>query len=330
MLVFYPNVKAYISPSALATWLNSRSSFIGSYFKGKKFEGNSATEAGTKIHGLIEGGFLKAEKVFGNGEQEIMTPFRFSGVNVLGRPDDYGFYDEKKDLAVFVDYKTGKDSEWNKAELAGDIKMRATAWLVWNKLGKPEKGVIGYLEWFGTKWNDETKELVPTNEDHAIFHCKYTADELADFEEVIEKAIKDINTTYDKLMNSDTGFIDEELIKEYAELDAKVKKFKDEYENKAEEFEGRMDEIKETIGGQLEFGGLLNHETPFGTFYFKEAKKFEYPDSLEFQTESGNVMTLAVGEEVSVAMSAAKKNYELTHTPDEIKKTVQFKAKKTK
>lgn len=321
---FYNDVKKHISPSALATWHGSRSSFIKSYFKGEKFEGNTATRAGTKIHGLIEGGFIKAEKVFGNSEQELVSGFRYTGVNVLGKPDDYGI---SGDVGLFVDYKTGGDNEWNKQELANDLKMKTTAWLVWDKLNRPEGGVIGYIEWFGMKWDDTAKELVPTNEDHAIFHHKYSAQELLAFEDVIGKTIDDVNSAYEKFSQGENLLVSEDLWKEYAELDAKKKQIE---ASELEPLETRMSEIKQSISDTLEFGGSLNLETPIGTFYFKETKKFEYPDDLEFQTESGNIMTLALGEEVSLAMSAAKKNYELSNEPYDIKRSLQFKAKKIK
>lgn len=324
--MFYPDVKPHISPSALATWHNNRSSFITSYFKGIHTPETAAMKGGTKIHGLLEGGFLTATKRYGNEEKELVWDLGDTGVKVLGKPDDYGYQDPSvQDLAAFVDHKTGGDSVWTKAELAADLKMRTTAWLVWKQMGKPEKGVIGYIEWFGTKWDGETKEVVPTNEDHAVFHYHYTVAELVAFEEIIAKTVADVNAAYDRFMSGTDTFVDEELCREYAELDAQAKALEEQHITPLKE---RMDAIKETLTEQLAFGGVQSHETGFGTFYFRDTKKYEYPDDLEFQTEDGALMTLAVGEQVATAMSAAKKHYELSHEPADVRRSLQFRAKR--
>lgn len=317
--MFYPNVKPHISPSALQTWHENRPTFIRSYFKGEHGRETRAMKDGTKMHALAEGGFLSPTHSWGSREDELIVPFRDTGVNVLGKPDDYGTKDGK---AGFVDYKFGKDSDWSREVLIGDLKMRTTAWLVWKTLGEPEE-VYGYIEWFGMRWDG--RENVPTNEDHAIFHCVYTAAEMREFEEVIAKTIAEVNEAYERFQNAADALINETLTREYAELDAQVKGIE---ENQIAPLKERMDAIKDTIAEQMEFGDVASHEAEGGTFYWRTSKTYEYPDVLEFQTESGKVMTFAEGEQVKLAMGAVKKQYELSHDPVKVTKSLLYKPKK--
>ncbi len=322
--MFYPDVKPHISPSALQTWHENRQTFIRSYFKEEHGIETRAMKDGTKMHGLVEGAFITPTHAYGNREHDLKVPFKDTGVLVYGKPDDYGMK-ETTDVAAFVDYKFGKDSDWSREVLAADLKMRTTAWLVWQTMGKPTGGVIGYIEWFGMRWNGT--ENVPTNEDHAVFHCHYTAEELTQFELVIGKTIEEVNEAYEHFLNSKDAFVNEELTREYAELDAQVKQIE---ESQIASIKARMEEIKTTIAEQMEFGDIPSHEAESGTFYWRTNKTYDYPAALEFQTEYGGVMTLAVGEEVIAAVGAAKKHFELSHDPVKVTKSLSYRAKKQK
>lgn len=310
--MFYPDVKPHISPSALSAWHRQRSLFVRSYFKGEKSPETSAMKAGTKIHGLIEAGFHKATYIFKNPEAELSFPFRETGVLVLGKPDSYEL---KDDTAYFVDYKTGRENHWTREELATDLKMRTTAWLVWQATGKPEK-VYGYLEWIGTQWDG--KEIVPTGETDSVEYC-YSREEMEDFENTIQKTIDEVNEAYPIFLQSDNSLVDEEDVEEYARLQEEIT-----------EREAKQAEIKERIGEQLTVGNCQSFESVFGTFYFTERKTYKYPDDLPVNLGDGKLITLKEAEDVSTAASVAKKNYEGQHDPVSTSRSIGFRAKKSK
>lgn len=318
--MFYPDVKPHISPSGLSTWHNSKSGFINSYFRGIKNQETGAMKTGTMVHGLIEAGFLKAQRRFEHNEKELSIPFRDTGVLVFGKPDSFG---TEKGEAFFLDYKSGKDVSWSREELAKDLKMRTTAWLVWKELGMPEK-VQGYIAWIGTIWNGT--EVVPVEDEYLMVKYTYTKEELIAFEEVIAKTISDVNKAYDLFLMG-SNLVDEELCNKYAELDNQIREIE---ASQIEPIKVQMEEIKEVIAEQMELGGLPSAETPLGSFSFRTTKKYQYPEDLEFQTEHAGVMSLNLGEEIVMAVSACKKNYELSHDPIEEKKSLSFRAKKKK
>ncbi len=82
--MFYPDKKEHMSPSALDSWFNGRGNFIKSYFEGIKSPETAAMTAGKKVHALIEGGMIAAQKVYDVHEQkisiEIKTGYRFMGI----------------------------------------------------------------------------------------------------------------------------------------------------------------------------------------------------------------------------------------------------------
>lgn len=319
--MFYPDIKKHISPSAIATWIESPSAFVRSYFKGEKTPDTASMLAGTKIHGLIEAGFLEAHKRYEFNEKQLVTPFRGSDVNVLGTPDSYGM-EQDENIAYFVDYKSGRDVSWSREELAKDVKMRMTAWLVWNELGRPE-ATHGYIAWIGTKWNGT--EIVPVTDEYMMIKYVYTKEELLGFEEVIAKSIADINALYERFLVA-TDTVDQALCNEYAEIEKQIKAI----ESTKEPLEARQEEIKEALSEQMAFGLMDTIEGEFGSFFFKKTKKYAYPPTLEFALPNGEVMTVATGEEVESAMKIVKKVYEGSHDPIEEKRSLQFRAKKVK
>lgn len=317
---FYPDIKKHISPSALQAWHKSRASFIRSYFKNEPTIETPAMKAGKKIHGLIEAGFLEAKHRFDQREQKLeFTLTANEDVKVMGIPDShetearYNTTWEGGEVA-FVDYKTGKEDKWSEADLGNDLKMKTTAWLVLQANPNATQ-VRAIIEWIGTEWNGT--ELVPTNEPRAYYQYVFTRKELLEFTQVIHKTIQEVNDEYPKFLEASSEFINDEDCIEYARLDAEKKAI-----------EEKMKPIKERIAEQLSFGGVLSHETDFGTFYFTTKKVYEYPTDLKFQTTSGVVMTLAEGEEVETAMSAVKKNYEVGHDPKTETKSLGFRSKK--
>lgn len=202
--------------------------------------------------------------------------------------------------------------------------MKTTAWLVWKELGEPAE-VIGYIHWFGTEWNG--KEVVPSDNEYALVKCKYTADEMRAFENVIAKTIEDVNKAWEQFNAGKEDFVDKQLAKEYAELDAEVKAKEEEH---IAPLKARMNEIKDTLAEQMEFGQAQSFEADFGTFYWRSTKKYEYPSDLKFQLENGEVHDLEYGEQVTTALSAVKKHFEMENDPVDEKKSLQFRAKKKK
>lgn len=279
-------------------------------------------KAGTKIHALIEAGFLKAQNRFTHFEETLVHPFKHLGENkvvkLLGVPDSHEIADAKE--VRFVDYKTGKENRWTAKELAQDLKMRFTALLVLlenRKNGHTPESVRGYIEWIGTEWNG--KELVPTGETE-VLEIYYSSKELDDFLPIIFSTIEEINQEYENFSNTPKeNLVADEDIVAYAELEAQKK-----------EIEAKQAVIKEKVFEVMKFSGQQNVSHELGSFSISTLKKYEYPDDLEFQTESGNIMTLALGEEVLVGLSSAKKNYELNHEPVSITHSIRFNAPRAK
>lgn len=308
---FYPSIKGHISPSALAAWWKNRSLFIRSYFKGEKTPESSAMKFGKQVHALIEGGFIKAVNHFDFHEQEIVISL--GEYTVLGKPDSFNAVAPLQ----FVDYKTGRENHWTIEELAQDLKMKCTAWLVWASGGKPQTGVKGFIEWIGTRWDEEKKELIPTG-DTAVVEHQYSAEELVRFTDIILETIKQVNEVYPKWLEGTSDLVNEDDCRAYAELEAQIK-----------ELEAQQKEIKERIGGQLEFGGRDNHETPYGTFYITTRKTYDYPETLQALV-GDKTFTLAEADKIDGAMAAVKKEWELTNDPKSISRSVAFRAKRKK
>lgn len=302
-MAFYPDIKPHISPSALANWYTARSMFVRSYFIGEKTPETSAMKAGKKIHALIEGGMLEVKHWFANREGELT--FHIPGrenVLALGFPDSYELGGYEGQSAFFVDYKSGKENTWDAAKLAGDLKMKMTAWLVWNATGKPE-GVVGYIEYIPTQWNALTREIEPTGGESVVAgECIYTAEEMEAFTAVIIKTIEEVNVAYEEWKNSTDEFVDQNAVAEFAQLAQEVA-----------ERETLMEVLKERIGDQMSMGGKETLPTPFGSFYFTARKTYTYPDELEKKISE---------------VSAAKKKFETENEPSKITKSLSFRASK--
>jgi hypothetical protein len=312
--MFYPDKKPHISPSAFALWHSSVTGFIKSYFRIRQTIETTAMKAGTKIHALIQGGFIQALNRFNCVEKELVVSL--GGVKVLGRPDSHEENSDNETVS-FVDYKTGKEDHWSREELATDLKMRMTAWLVL-QANPGAKNVRAIIEYIGTEWNGT--ELVPTNEPHQCYEYIFTWEDLFGFQDIILNTVKQVNEAYEQfLLLPEEDFVREEDVLAYAELDRQIT-----------ELEGRQDEIKSRVKDQLELVGRQSYEHELGTFFFRTSKKYEYPKTLKFITQTGETMTLEKGEEVELAMGAAKKNWELEHEPVSATKSLQFKSKKKK
>lgn len=322
--MFYHDLKAHMSPSALAQWLNSRGAFVRSYFAEERGPETAAMTAGTEIHALVEAGIIPAKHVYQHGEAELKVEVPGTSFYFLGRPDSYERHwsgkkegeGEPADTAYFVDYKSGKANGWDE-KLPADIKMRATAWLVWRATGEPDK-VCGFVEFIQTTWDPDQKKVVPMEgRDTEVTSIVYTADELRAFTKVIAKAMEDVNAFYEKWKESTGDFVSNGDVTRYAELKAEIATR-----------ETELDEVAERILGQMDFGGEENHKTPVGTFFVKTTKTYEYPAEMPFLLDGEEPYTLAKAERVASGVSAAKANYNLTNEPSSIKRSVQFRAAK--
>ena len=312
--MFYNDVKPHISPSALDNWVNSRSQFIRSYFAGVKTPETASMRTGKQIHALIEGGLLEAKNKFSQNEETLEC---LAGeYKVVGIPDSFG--SDEDGNAVFVDYKTGKENNWDANKLASDLKMKTTAWLIWHNVAHPSK-VVGHIEYIPTQWNEATREIEPTGGESIVAaSITYTSEELEAFTAVILKIIAEVNEEYPKWLASSADFVSKEDVAEYARLNTQVV-----------ELEVKMDEIKERIAGQLDFGGVRTTDTEFGTFYFTERKTFDYPKTLKVDyLEYGLVLEDADG--IAAAAKAAKTKFETENEPKSVSRSLAFKAKKKK
>lgn len=273
--MFYPIIKAYISPSALDSWHHSRGQFVRSYFEGIKSPETSSMRVGKQIHAMAEGGILDVKKRYEHSEVTLTTnlEYEFGDVKVLGIPDSHESKPTKGNVN-FVDYKSGKDNTWDEKKLATDLKMKTTAWLVWRNAwtdgGERPKTVTGYIEYIPTRWDFTVRELVPTYEKTTVSaKYVYKSEELEAFEQVIRKTITDVNTAYDEWIESTDEFIDRDDVARYAQLTEQAKKIAEE-----------MSDIKDRLTIQMQTGSKKSYSSVVGTFYFTERKKWEYPEEL--------------------------------------------------
>lgn len=314
---FYPDVKAHMSPSAMEAWYSARGSFVKSYFDGVRSPETAAMRAGKMIHGLIQGGLLKVIHRYAQNEKTLEEIVEHDGVQykVLGIPDSYD-YGEDVGTAVFVDYKSGKENGWDNVRLASDLKMKLTAWLVWNATAKPSL-VKGYIEYVPTRWNPETREVEPTGGESVMAGAiEYTSEEMEAFTLTIIKTMNDINAAYTEHLTSTDEFVNQDDVAEYAQFDKDKR-----------DIEARQVELLQRIGDQMAFGKKESVSTIYGTFYFTAKKKWAYPDTLEVRLGE-TTTTLAEAEKVEVAVKAAKKRFETDNAPESITKSLGFRAKK--
>jgi hypothetical protein len=315
---FYPTVKENISPSGLDAWHHSRGGFVKSYFIGEKFKGNASTISGKKIHALIQNGLLEVKHRFSNNELTLIENLdtKYGVVKVLGIPDS--FENATAEETSFVDYKSGKENNWDGHKLATDLKMMTTAWLVWKNTGMPKK-VKGYIEYIPTQWNPVTREIEPTEGESVVAaEFTYTYEELDNYTAFILKTIDEVNEAYIEWLDSTDMYVNQEDIAEYAILEQQVT-----------ELEAKMKDIKDRIAEQMSLGKKDSLPTPFGSFYFTTRKTFEYPKGMRINYLDYG-LTIEDAEEIAVATTAVKKRFELDNEPVNVSKSLGFKPKKVK
>lgn len=312
---FYPDIKDGLSPSALAQWFNSQGAFVKSYFALERGPETKAMQTGTELHALIEAGIVAARHVYDSNEKDVSVEIA-PGRIFRGRPDSFETL-PMNNTACFVDYKSGKSNEW-KEKLPTDLKMRATAWLIWKHVGEPEK-VLGHIEYFQTIWDSDRKRVVVIDDIQSdVISILYTAEEMRAFTQVILKAMDDINEFYEKWKESTGDFVNKNDVVRYVDLKVEI-----------EQKEVELEEIAERILSQMEFGGEENHKTEFGSFFVRETSTYEYPPYLPVHYTDME-LTLDSADGINAAAKAAKTNYELTNDPKTTKRKVQFRFAKEK
>ncbi len=311
--MFYHDQKEHASPSALDQWLRSRAAFIQSYFEGKKGPETAAMKFGTQVHALIEHGLLKVKKHFDQNEQGLRYEAG-QGLYVFGKPDSYQSK-PVKNTVEFVDYKTGKASEWAK-KLPTDIKMKVTAWLVWQATGCPA-AVIGHIEFLQTTWNEEKQSLELLSEETEITSITYHKADLEAFTEVIIRTMGDINTFYETWKDRTTDYVDQADCERLAELT-----------KKADEIDEEIKSLKASITSQMEFGGLTSHKIEgIGTISISTKATYSIPNDLPFQVGKKKY-TLEDFAAIEMASKAAVKNYQLVSEPVSTTTSTSFRAAK--
>lgn len=310
---FYPNIKEYVSPSALSSWFTSKSGFIKSYFMGIKTPETLAMKAGTRIHKLIEIGAITPLRKFDRDENELSHEFGF--VKLFGKPDSFTLDTDGICPSEFVDYKTGQNETWDAHTLKSDIKMLATAYLVWVHNSRP-KEVTGHIEWIETVYDKEQKDIVPTGRPHELYTVVYEVHDFNKFESLLQKTVAEINAEYEKFLSSEEVPIDPDLIEEFQSLEAQ-----------SIVIEARKEEIKNGIAEQMKIANKRSLPLEIGTFSISEKKKYEYPNSLRVNYGTYGLVLEDV-EEINKALKAVKKIWERENEPVEVTTSVSFRAKK--
>lgn len=307
--MFYHEIKEHMSPSSMDQWHRQRSAFIKTYFEGEKSPETIQMTFGTQVHALIEHGMLKVQKQWDKNE-ETLKHEAGDGLFLLGKPDSYQS-EPKKNTVEFVDYKTGSKSAWDE-KLPTDIKMKATAWLVWMETGKPA-AVIGHIEFLQTTWNEEKRELELISKETEVTTLTYHKADLEAFTDVIINTMTEINDFYEKWKDRTTDFIDDADCRRLRELT-----------EKRDEIDEEITTLKGTIESQMAFGGLMTHKMEgVGTFSISERKTYKYPDALEVK-QGRRKFTLEEFVEMEKATKAAKKNYELVTEPVSVSTSMRF------
>jgi len=280
--MFYPEKRKHTSPSALALWKDNRAEFERRYFAGEKTFVNKAMIKGTQVHREVELGMREVQIRYEHAEQEIVVPFKAGRTELELKfiPDSYEI---KNGKAKFVDYKTG--SAWSKKRAEDDFKQAVVAWGLYLMTGSEVSGAIEHIADDGT-----TK----------VYRVRYTTERLEQVGDEVKKLVKEINKGYEEWLTRTDVFMDEDALARFAELKAEERRIKDE-----------LQAISEQISGQMEAGGLSRAKTPFGTFYFTERKRWEYPDDVV---------------KIEQKLKKAKKEYEATHEPKTITRTLSFRA----
>jgi len=245
--MFYHDVKPHISPSAYQLWRTRKSEFVARYFEGKKTFVTRQMEAGKNIHSLIEGGFISLPTC----EKKEKTIIKKIGkYTLLAIPDAHK-------NGAFYEYKTGKSNKWNEEVVHSDHKVRATALAVQGK-GPVECSLF----WVETQ--DNEGEIVATGHVEEI-RVTFSTQDLKETKEDVLAAIEEVNIAYD----AGCPFAEEEVA-EYERLLREKQEIEDKLHGMHEEFEARM-----------EFMGTERVSLPFGTFFFTERKKYEYPEAIQ-------------------------------------------------
>lgn len=301
----------------MAAWVNNRPSFVKSYFRGEKTPETAAMIAGKKVHALIEAGAFEVKKSYEVNEEKVEMyigphkEFKFIGI------PDSRTRGATKGVAEFVDYKTGKENNW-KEDLPSDLKMAATAWLVWKITSEPKK-VVGHVVYIATEWDPVAKDIFPIeSRETEVITRTYEAKELKQLESFIVKAMNDINREYEIYKGSTEETVSDEDLELYSSLRAKK-----------EALDGQMKEVADRIMEQMTLGATTTLKRTAGTFYITERKVYEYPPGLEFKVGKKG-WTLVEAEEVEYAAKAARKNYELTTEPKTVTKSMGFRPTKEK
>jgi len=312
---FYHEVKEHISPSAMESWIRQRSSFIKSYFEGQKGPETAAMTFGTQVHALIEHGMLNAQKKY-DKDEAILKHEAGDGLYMLGKPDSYNSK-VVKNTVEFVDYKTGKASEWEK-KLPTDIKMKATAWLVWMETGKPA-AVKAHIEFLQTTWDEDKQQMTLLEKDTEITSITYQKADLEEFTDVIIRTMEEINTFYLKWIDRTAEFIDEKDCRELQELRAK-----------RDEIDEQMSVLTESIESQMDFGGMMSYKLEgVGQFSIRQTKTFKIPTILPFKVGKKKY-TMEDFIEIQSAAKAAEKNFKITNEPISTSTSISFTPVKDK
>lgn len=315
--MFYHDKKEHMSPSAFDQFHRQRSAFVKSYFEGEKGPETGAMRTGKQIHKLIEAGIIPAKWVYGVNEETLKVQVPGTDFYFLGIPDSRTTEEESKEQAAFVDYKSGKANDW-KDKLPTDLKMKATAWLVWMVTGQPGS-VRGAIEFIQTTWNPDTKEVEPVDgKETEVIDIIYSGEELKAFTQVIADTMNQVNELYEKWLKKDTSFIKREDIEEYESLHLKK-----------EALEAEMNEVKDRILSQMEFGGVMSHKSEGGTFSITEKRTYTYPQALKVNYLDYGLVLEDV-EAIEAATKAAKKNYELVTEPASTSMSIRFTPKREK
>ncbi len=244
--------KKHFSWSQLNLWETNKKQYIRKYFANEKQYQTKEMSFGKKF----------ADKLYEENKIncELKIEAKLEDINLLSYID-YCY----NDYLSFREIKTGK-VEWDqkRADNHGQIYFYALIINIASGI-KPKKA---YLDWFPTTEN-ENKEII-ISKDKKTFEVKITQEKIKNMKKRIIKATKEISKEYKKFAKMRKDKINESKLKEYVEVEKKIKKLEEVKNN-----------IKEEIKKDFKNNLVNDYKTEFGNFYITERKKFKYSSNVK-------------------------------------------------
>lgn len=291
------------SPSQLKTWIDNEKNYIKWYIKGEARPTSKYMQFGSFIHKAIEEG--KSDNpvldwIVGSvprldvAEQsvEIATRIDKEVIILNGILDSYSQSGDE-----LIDYKTGKAGTWSDEVVGKDVQFKFYA-LMHKLLTKRMLKKVTVVHLHTTE--NENGDVILTG-DYDVFTHTPTKSDLDDVKKHLSNFIKWTKTVTEEKINSDVN-------KELSEVVLKMRAIK----AQQDALEMEYDNLKAIVLADMEKTGQLEIKTDNAHLFFTTRKTYEYPEE---------VKTLEAG------YKKAKTEWEETHEPKTITKSLTFKLK---